>query len=189
MSEDKDISLSELITRRMKQTVRSKDGRVLVNEDGTPMTIMEAIATTIVQNAMKGDTASILLARNLMQKNVTEEERRKSDEDYRLSIAEKTKAIEDELKEDGLWYGDTIEMRLLAGVLCEVERIESVMQDPGYDDIVTEIRKDGSQVSYINPLHSRLDELRKQIRQYRQQIWDKELERKRSGRISKDIEF
>lgn len=187
--EEQGFDISELVARKMSQPVKSKDGRVIVNDDGNPMTIMEAIATTIVQNAMKGDSASILLVRNITKKTSTKEDVEKANKEYGEKVAYYKRMIVEELKQDGLWYGDMTEIELAAMTMCDIERVERIMQLPDTDDLITDIRKDGTQSRYINPLHPRLDELKDQLKRLKAIIVQRQSERKKKGIMSKGIEF
>lgn len=183
------LDISELVARKMSSPVKSKDGRVIVNEDGKPMTIMEAIATTIVQNAMKGDSASILLVRNITRRISTGDEIETSNREYSERVSHYKRIIEGELKEDGLWYGNMTEIELAAMTMCDIDRVERIMQLPETDDLITDIRKDGTQYRYLNPLHSRLDELKDQLKKLKAVIVQRQTERKKKGLMAKDIEF
>lgn len=186
---EQNLDISELVAKKMQQPVKTKEGRVIVNDDGSPMTIMEAIATTIVQNAMKGDSSSILLVRNITKRSISYEELQKSKHDYEERMQYYKGIIRNELKSDNLWYGDMIEIDMMAMIMCDIERIEQAMQMSDYEDLIVDLRKDGTQSRYINPLHKRLDDLRVQAKQLKQTICDKQKERRKKGVMAADIEF
>lgn len=55
MNDKKDMTMEEYLLAQLDQPVILKDGSVAVKPDGTPMTKNEAIATNILNLAMKGD--------------------------------------------------------------------------------------------------------------------------------------
>lgn len=55
MAQKQDMTMEEYLLAQLDQPVILKDGSVAVKPDGTPMTKNEAIATNILNLAMKGD--------------------------------------------------------------------------------------------------------------------------------------
>ena len=48
-------TMEEYLLSQLETPVKLKDGSIATKEDGTPMTKQEAIATNILNQAMKGD--------------------------------------------------------------------------------------------------------------------------------------
>lgn len=156
--------LSELIAKKMQQTVKNKQGQVIVNEDGMPMTTMEAIAMSIVQNAMKGDAASIVLVRNLTKRIATQEESQEAQQKYESRVNGYVEQIKKELEGDNLWFGQQMDVEYIAKTMCVADRLEMIMQSPDFEDMIVEIKKDGTQTMKLNPIHERYDEVQAQVR-------------------------
>ncbi len=55
MNDKKDMTMEEYLLEQLDQPVLLKDGSIAHKPDGTPMTKNEAIATNILNLAMKGD--------------------------------------------------------------------------------------------------------------------------------------
>lgn len=181
--------LSELLTQKLGQSVKNKAGQTILNEEGQPMTTLEAIAMTIVQNAMKGDASYIMLVRSLTKKKSTEEEKAKAQEEYERKIEGYKNQIISELKRDGLWYEQMFDVEQLAKILCIADNIEAEMHSPDYDDLVAEIRRDGTTAYHLNPLHERWDYLQKQITSCKDRMYAEAYKKKRQGKMTADIEF
>lgn len=54
----KQMTMEEYLLSQLETPVVLKDGTTATKPDGTPMTKQEAIATSILNNAMKGDLKS-----------------------------------------------------------------------------------------------------------------------------------
>lgn len=175
MVENKD--LSELVQELLAQSFRDKRGGVVMNGE-RPMTAMEAIAMSITQNAMRGDIASILLVKNLTRRPASEEETERILLNNEARLSDLCSAIREELEHDGLYFGQDIDIELTARAQMILERIERLMSAPDYEDVIQEMRKDGSVNMVLNPLHKRWDELTKQLRERRQQLRQDALIRK-----------
>lgn len=185
---EKNLDLSELLIHKMQQNVKNKQGGIILNDEGEPMTSIEAIAMSIMQNAMKGDTASILLVRNLTKKPFSQEEADKRSEVYAEKLQHYIKCLKDELDSDGLWIGQVIDVEQVAKTMVLLDRMESIMQEPDYEDLITEIRKDGTQTIRLNPLHERLDELQRQVSEGRKKLRTEAIMRKQLQRQNNKIQ-
>jgi hypothetical protein len=58
-------TMEEYLLSQLETPVKLKDGSIATKEDGTPMTKQEAIATNILNQAMKGDVKVPAYIQNL----------------------------------------------------------------------------------------------------------------------------
>ena len=66
MAQDKEqMTMEEYLLSQLETAVTMKDGTVVTKPDGTPLTKQEAIATNILNQAMKGDLKSAQYIQNL----------------------------------------------------------------------------------------------------------------------------
>lgn len=62
------MTMEEYLLSQLETPVKLKDGSVALKEDGTPMTKQEAIATNILNQAMKGDVKAADYILNLQMR-------------------------------------------------------------------------------------------------------------------------
>jgi hypothetical protein len=62
------MTMEEYLLSQLETPVKLKDGSVALKEDGTPMTKQEAIATNILNQAMKGDVKAASYIQNLQMR-------------------------------------------------------------------------------------------------------------------------
>lgn len=60
-----EMTMEEYLLSQLSQPVTMKDGSVVNKPDGTPMTKQEAIATNILNQAMKGDIKAAQYIQNI----------------------------------------------------------------------------------------------------------------------------
>lgn len=51
--------LESLIKQRLSKPVKNSQGSTLLNDEGQPLTALDAMVMSVVNNAMKGDIASL----------------------------------------------------------------------------------------------------------------------------------
>lgn len=60
-------TMEEYLLSQLQEPVLLKDGSIMQKPDGTPMTKQEAIATNILNQAMKGDLKAATYIQNIQQ--------------------------------------------------------------------------------------------------------------------------
>ena len=70
MAKDKEteMTMEEYLLSQLDTPVILKDGTMMMKPDGTPMTKKEAIATNILNQAMKGDTRAAQYIQNIQMR-------------------------------------------------------------------------------------------------------------------------
>ena len=72
MAKDKEpqeqMTMEEYLLSQLDTPVILKDGTIMTKPDGTPMTKQEAIATNILNQAMKGDTRAAQYIQNIQMR-------------------------------------------------------------------------------------------------------------------------
>jgi hypothetical protein len=156
---DKDLSLESALLDRLQGTIRTKQGGTALDENGNPLTAVQAIAMSILQNAMRGDIQSATFIRNISRSSGENMEERLRQQQERLSVvAEKIRA---DLESEGLYLGQDIEIEQIAQNVLLIESLNRQMQLPDYEDMVQEYRRDGSTAARVNPLHDLRDKYQK----------------------------
>lgn len=157
------MNLEEALLSELQKDVKLKGGQTAIDaETGEPMKVFDAIAKSLVNNAMKGDIAAVNYIRNLTrQVDAEAETKRQAEAEKRVAahMAEMRK----ELETDGLWIGQTLEVEQLAQDLLVIDNLNAQMNAEGYSDTLQEFKKDGSVVVRINPIHEWRDKYKKQF--------------------------
>ena len=66
--QDEQRTMEEYLLSQLDTPVILKDGTMMQKPDGTPMTKQEAIATNILNQAMKGDTRAAQYIQNIQMR-------------------------------------------------------------------------------------------------------------------------
>ena len=66
--EQEQQTMEDYLLSQLETPVKLKDGSIATKEDGTPMTKQEAIATNILNLAMKGDVKAATYIQNLQMR-------------------------------------------------------------------------------------------------------------------------
>jgi hypothetical protein len=61
-------TMEEYLLSQLETPVKFKDGSIATKEDGTPITKQEAIATNILNQAMKGDVKAAQYIQNIQMR-------------------------------------------------------------------------------------------------------------------------
>lgn len=156
------LSLEQSLLAELQKDVKLKGGQIATDENGNPLKAFDAIAKSIMNNAMKGDIAAVNFIRNITkQSNPEADEQRRAAAEQ--ALAEQTARLQHELENEGLWIGQQIEIEQLAQNWLIIESLNTQMQAADYTDIIQEMKKDGSVSIRINPLHEWRDRYQKQF--------------------------
>lgn len=160
-------SLENLLKKKLQEPVKNKAGSVLLNENKQPMTALEAMVMSIVNNAMKGDLASMAFIHNFTAKhNVT-------DETITATRQETFQKVKSQLEKERLYYGQDIEIENVVSTLLVLQRLQSRMLQPEHSDIIQEFNKNGGQLMKLSPLNEWRDKYQKayteQMKELRQE--------------------
>lgn len=149
-------TLDELLEERLSVAVRNKTGDVLTNEQGDVIYPMEAMVTSVVQNAMHGDLPSLSFIHNIMKKQTDDPEYRRR---QKAMLDQNKHDIKAQLVADGI-YDETMDFQIerLAGTLLAIQRLEGKMMEPGHEDVSEEMNRVGqisAKVSAINQVRQK----------------------------------
>ena len=153
------LSLESAILNELKKDVRLKNGQYAVDEDGNTLKGPQAIAMSIVRNAMAGDIQAATFLRNTARSSnrIDEEKERHLQELNEKNFLH----IKGELTNEGLYVGQDAEIQLCAKMLTLIEELDSQMTFSDYEDVYTEFRKDGGISIKVNPIHELRDKYQK----------------------------
>lgn len=156
------LTLEEAFAHELAKDVKLKGGGTAIDPDtGQPLKPAKAIAMSIMQQALKGDIAAVSFIRNFMrQTDPQEAEQRKREAADKLAAT--TQTLRAELERDNLWTGQVVELEQLAQDHCVIDRLNQQMQADDYQDILTEMKKDGTMTVRTHPLLDIRNKLQKQ---------------------------
>lgn len=143
---------NELLRARLAAPIKDKQGNEIVNkETGEHLTALEAMVMSVVNNAMKGDIASIAFIQNITKvvDAAADESHKKEAEKAKLEAVAK---ITTQLKAEGLYDGQDQEIELLADTFLLAQQLTSQMQRAEFTATRDEFRRDGSTQVVVNPL-------------------------------------
>lgn len=159
------MNFEDLLKLRLDAPVRKKgSNEVLLNERGEQMLPMEAMVMSVVNNAMKGDIASIQFIRR-----ISSAEKKESIDGSVLEAArlQAEDDIREMLKMEGLQVEDMppLDIERLSHDLLTLRRLEGVMESSDHRDLETEFRKDGSEFLSLSPVNRLHGELAKKFKE------------------------
>ena len=152
-------TIEDALLQRMTMQIKTKQGGVAVDpETGQPLTATQAIAMSILQNAMHGDIASATFIRNITRSTDT-----KTEDEFRRRNEELTqRAVDDirqSLEQEGLYLNQDADILQLARQRVQLDRMSALQEQADFEYLITEYTKDGRVQTRVNPLieaHDRL---------------------------------
>ena len=154
-------SFEDLLRARLAAPIKDKTGRVIVNQDTQQaMTAMEAMVMSVVNNAMKGDIASIAFIRNFTKQPDGAGMEEQTDNQLQTIID----ALKQQLQGEKLYDGQDAEIAMLAETQLLVDKLTHQMHQSDYEPTITEYRRDGSTQTIINPLTKLRDDQQDRFR-------------------------
>lgn len=172
-------NFEELLRARLAQPIKDKQGNLIVNQDTqSPMTALDAMVMSVVNNAMKGDIASIAFIRNMTHSPDAEADRCRQEEMQNRTTAIKDNLLK-QLQAQQLYDGQDIELEQVAATALLVEQLTEQMRQSDFQPTVTEYRRDGSTQAIINPLVT--------LRDQQQQRFQQQLDKLRQDAINRRV--
>lgn len=150
-------------------------------QNGKTMDPMAVIVRSVKVNAMKGDLASIAFI-DMMTRNADPGEQARQREEHSTRVRELQAQLTEQLKGEGAYDGQDLEIAQVAEIAETLERLNSMISAPGFQMVVTDF-KSGRQT--ISPAIALRDKQREQFQKELQKLRDdatgRALLRKRSG--------
>ena len=160
-------TFEEILKEKLNKTVTAKNGQEI-----TPM---EAMVNAVMNNAMKGDIASITFIQNLTRVIDTEEEE-KNKGAIQLRHDLKFEELKDQLKSQGLYDGQDAELNMLVDKYLFVKDLDYQIMRVDFQPVITD-PKTGKQT--VSPLI--------QLRDTQRELFDKQLAKMRNDAISRKM--
>lgn len=158
-------SIDEKILEYLSSPVKTATGEIALDMNGNEMTALDCIAMSITQKAMKGDTTAAAYIKNIKRQSATQdEEARRIKQERVTSISAK---LRDDLEIEGLYFGQDLQIEVVANYRLQMEDIEQEIASPTFDKMIADTRKDGTQVFVPNPAYKLYDDLCKKYTQAR----------------------
>ena len=111
--------LESLIKQRLSKPVKNSSGATLLNDEGQPLTALDAMVMSVVNNAMKGDIASLLFVQNITRSRTADDEYFSQQQKL---LKEKKEYIKTQLDAEGLYINQDEEIERVAGTLLVCSR-------------------------------------------------------------------
>lgn len=161
MSED----FNTILRKRLSAPVRDKQGNVLLNQEtNSYMTALDAMVMSVVNNAMKGDIASIAFIRN-----VTKNDSQQEDEELVRQREEQCKRMRlqltEQLKNEGFYDGQDFEIGMLADTAILIEELNQQIRRPDFSATISEYTSIGNTKTVVNPILIMRDQQQDKFRQ------------------------
>ena len=119
---------------------------------------MEAMVKSVVNNAMKGDLASIAFIRN-MTKDANPLADRQALERHKERVENIACDIEQKLGKEGLFDGQSIEIRMVAEIKVFTDELTEMMTTPDFQAVSTDMKTGHQTVSPIISLRDKQRDL------------------------------
>lgn len=146
------MTFEELLTQKINEPIRDKQGNYIVNrETGQQMNALEAMVMSVVNNAMKGDIASIAFIRNIQRQasGDQQEQHRQRTEEHLVELRDR---LTNQLKNEGLYDGQDAEIAMLAETAYLTEQLNAVMHAEDFTPTTTEYDSKGATRTLVNPV-------------------------------------
>ena len=152
-----DKTFEDILREKMRTPVALK------NQPGATVMPLEAMAMSVMNNAMKGDIPSIAFINNLtkQREDDTPEHRSAQEKLFR----DKCAALQRELEDEELWLGQQTELEQLARQALAIDRVGALMEQQGHRDVEEKTLRDGSQQIQLSTVDRIYLDLCKQFRQ------------------------
>ena len=139
---------------------------------------MEAMVKSVVNNAMKGDLASIAFIRN-MTKDANPEADRQARERHQERVEKVACDIGQKLGQEGLFDGQSIEIRMVAEIKVFTDELTEMMTAPDFQAVSTDMKTGHQTVSPIISLRDKQRDLfQQQLAKLREEALRRSITRK-----------
>lgn len=146
----------EILKRELEKPI------VLKNANGATIEPMEAMVKSILNNAMKGDLASISFIR-MMTKDNDPDKAKEASERHKKRLQEITDNLVKQLKDEHAYDGQDTEIMMVAETALLVEKLNDLMAAPDFQVITTDIKTGHQTVSPIIALRDKQRETFQQL--------------------------
>lgn len=162
----------EILKRELSKPVALKNG------NGATIEPMEAMVKSVLNNAMKGDLASISFIR-MMTKEADPDKVKEAVEKRHQRLKEITGDIIAQLKAERAYDGQDTEIRLVAETAVLVEKLNDLMAEPDFQMVATDIKTGHQTVSPVIALRDKQRDLfQQQLAKLREEALRRSITRK-----------
>ena len=162
-------TFDKILKEKLQKPVKAK------GDGGKTMTPEEAMVNALLNNAMKGDIASISFIRNVT-KVCDPEAETKALREHTENVKAIAVSLKEQLEEEGVWDGQATEVAMLAETAVFFDNLTRQMASPDFQEVVTDPRS-GKQT--VSPLIA--------LRDSQRELFDKQLAKLRQDAINRRI--
>lgn len=164
----KEKSIDDKIIEYLSSPVKTAEGEIALDMNGNEMTALDCIAMSITQKAMKGDTVAASYIKNIRRRtSIPAEEEKRINQERIASISAR---IREDLEIEGLYFGQDLQIEVIANYRLQMEDMEQEISSPTFEKLITDIRKDGTQIYSPNPAYKLYDDLCKKYTSARAEL-------------------
>lgn len=162
----------EILKRELSKPVALKNG------NGATIEPMEAMVKSILNNAMKGDLASISFIR-MMTKDNDPDKAKEASERHKKRLQEITDNLVKQLKDEHVFDGQFTEIMMVAETALLVEKLNDLMAEPDFQMVATDIKTGHQTVSPVIALRDKQRDLfQQQLAKLREEALRRSITRK-----------
>ena len=154
------MDLKDIISKQLAAPVKRKGTQEYITDgEGNIVTSEAAIGMTIVSKALAGDLPSIAFVLNLQMQQQRDPKTEEEEADRRRQQTDRNRdEIRRTLEADNLWTDSlALDIDELAQQKTFIDRLTEQISAPGYQDIFTIPRKDGTMIPTLNPIREYRD--------------------------------
>lgn len=155
------MSFEEILQKELNKPVALK------NQPGVYMEPMEAMVKSLMNNAMKGDIASIAFIQNMTKTHDAEAEQ-KQREEHEQRLNKKCEELKSMLVGEGNYFNQDEEVKQLAEISLLIDKLSYIIAAPDFQEVMTDARTGKMQISPVITLRDqqkdRFDKLLNNIR-------------------------
>lgn len=164
----KEKSIDDKILEYLSSPVKTAEGEIALDMNGNEMTALDCIAMSITQKAMKGDTVAASYIKNIRRRtSIPAEEEKRINQERIASISAR---IKEDLEIEGLYFGQDLQIEVVANYRLQMEDMEQEISSPTFEKLITDTRKDGTQIYSPNPAYKLYDDLCKKYTSARAEL-------------------
>lgn len=155
------MSFEEILQRALDKPVPVK------GKEGVTLSAMEAMVNALMNNAMKGDIASIAFINNMTKVHDVEREE-KALEAHTKRLEERCQELREMLECENNYFKQDEEIKQLAEIALLVDKLSLAIAAPDFEEVITDLRSGKQQISAVITLRDqqkdRFDKLLEKIR-------------------------
>lgn len=165
----------------LKDILREECEKPVQFPSGVVLSPIQVMVRSVKNNAMKGDLASIAFI-DMMTRNADPVEEARQREEHSVRVRELQAQLTEQLKGEGAYDGQDLEIAQVAEIAETLERLNSMISAPGFQMVITDFKSGRQTISPAIALRDKYRELfQKEMQKLRDDAAFRALRRKQTG--------